>query len=179
MLGVVFTEFVECMESEFGMAVADRVQSGCPFHTAFTAVDNYDHNHLLTLVERLQKETGTSSSVLVHHFGRHIFQSFLRSKPGAFEGVHSTPELLRKVQSTIHGDVLSLYPNAELPEFTFPCCPQEEFHFEYRSNRPFADLAHGILEASIAHYRENWNIRRVDLDGPVGTHALFILVHAS
>lgn len=175
MLGVVFTEFVECMETNFGLAVADRVQSGCPFQTAFTAVDNYDHQNLMTLVERLQTETGAPASDLVRSFGKHIFHAFLRSKPDAFEGVTGTPELLVKVQSTIHLEVLSLYPNAELPVFSFPESADNEFRFEYRSSRPFADLAHGILDASIEHYQESWKISRIDLDGPVGTHALFVL----
>lgn len=175
MLGVVFTEFIECVETGFGMSVADKVQSACPFQTAFTAVGNYDHGNLLVLVTKLHQETGVPIPTLVRGFGHHIFRSFLSSKPLAFAGVRNTPELVQKVQDTIHLEVLSIYPNAELPQFIFPECESNEFHIEYRSSRPFAELAHGILDASIAHYQERLKVTRRDLDGPPGTHALFIL----
>lgn len=175
MLGIVFTEFIECVEARHGMSVADKVQSGCPFQTGFTAVGNYDHHQLLTMVTRLQEQSGIPVPELVRRFGQHIFHSFLSSRPEAFEDVCSTPQLLRKVQDSIHLEVLSLYPNAELPQFSFPESGPDEFRMEYRSSRPFADLAHGILEASVKYFEERWQITRQDLNGIPGTHALFVL----
>jgi hypothetical protein len=174
-LGVVFTEFIESVEIGFGMSVADKVQGACPFHTGFTAVGNYDHANLLTLISKLHQETGKPVPDLVRGFGQHIFLSFLASRPDAFAGVSSTPQLLLKVQESVHLDVRSLYPEAELPQFLFPKSGPNEFRVEYQSSRPFADLAHGILEASVKHYQEDWRVTRQNLDGPPDTHALFVL----
>lgn len=174
MLGVVFTEFIESVERGYGLAVADRVQCVCPAHIGFTAVGNYDHGQLVSMIGKLSEETDVPVANLIRQFGRQIFQSFLNTRPETFQGIRSTPQLLETVENTVHVDVLSIYPNAELPKLSFPPHGENEFRLEYQSSRPFAELAHGILEASIEYFQEHWQVTRHDLDGPVGTHALFV-----
>jgi Haem-NO-binding len=175
MLGLVFTEFVECVETGFGLGTADRVQRACPFHTNFTAVDIYDHQQLIVMVTKLHEATGLPIEQLVRGFGHHIFSSFAKNRADAFAGIKCTEQLLRHVENVIHLDVRSIYPDAELPQFRFPESPAGEIHVEYLSSRPFAELAHGMIESSIQYFGEDWQIKRIDLDGPPGTHALFEL----
>lgn len=174
MKGVVFTEFMELVESGFGMQVADNVLTkGCPFQSGFTSVGTYDHHNLLDMVAQLESETGMPSRELVHAFGRHLFKKFYEGYPAAFAGVTSTFELLQSVENVIHVEVLKLTPDAELPTFRFPQAVEGCFAIEYQSIRPFADLAGGLIEASIEHFGELLRVARTDLEGPAGTHALF------
>ena len=176
MKGVVFTEFLELVETGFGMQVADNVLTkGCLFHTGFTSVGTYDHHDLIGMVGQLSTETGMPPKDLVHAFGKHLFQKFYAGYPDSFAGITSTYELLYSVENAIHVEVLKLNPDAELPTFRFPPAEPGCFNLEYQSKRPFADLAGGLIEASIEHYGESLSVSRIDLDGAPGTHALFQL----
>lgn len=180
MKGVVFTEFLELVELGFGMQVADNVLTkGCPFHQGFTSVGTYDHHELLNMVAQLGSETGMPTKALVHAFGKHLFQKFYQGYPEAFAGIRSTFELLQSVENVIHVEVLKLTPDAELPTFRFHSAEAGSFKVEYQSIRPFADLAGGLIEASIDHFGESLEVSRIDLDGPAGTHALFHITTAS
>ena len=176
MKGVVFTEFLELVESNFGMEVADRVQTkGFPEDTGFTSVGTYDHQILISLVVELSHETGVPVRELVLAFGKHLFHSFSRNFPDTLVGVNNSIDLLQKVEGVIHGEVQKLYPDAELPSFSFSPSPEGHFQMEYISARPFADLAEGLIGATIEHFGDDLRCVRTDLDGPPGTHALFKL----
>ena len=176
MKGVVFTEFLELVDSKFGMAVTDQVMSkGCPFQRGFTSVGTYDYRDLLAMVNELSNQTSTSSAMLIRVFGKHLFQVFLSSYPDAFCNVSTTYELLLNVEDTIHVEVRKLYPDAELPTFTFDSTNPKCLLMEYQSTRPFAELAGGLIDASIEHFAEDITVECVALEGPAGTHALFTL----
>jgi hypothetical protein len=180
MKGVVFTEFMDLVETGFGMEVADGVLTkGCPFSHGFTSVGTYDHHVLLNMVSQLSNDTGIATADLVHAFGRHLFKAFLRSYPESFVKVSSTFELLSNVEKVIHVEVRKLYSDAELPSFKFLEAEPGCFNLEYISSRPFALLAEGLIEASIEHFDEPLNLERIDLDGAPGTHALFRLTPSS
>jgi hypothetical protein len=179
MKGVVFTEFLELVEDKFGLTTVDNVMTkGCPFQRGFTSVGTYDYRELLSMVEQLSSETGAPAAVLVKTFGNHLFHTFLKSYPEAFLNTQSTEDLLRQVEDVIHIEVRKLYPDAELPTFKFPQANPNEFTVEYQSSRPFADLAEGLIEASIDHFGESFIVRRTDMDGEPGTHCLFHLQSA-
>ncbi len=177
MKGVIFTEFLELVETGFGMETADQVITrGCPFQSSgFTSVGSYDHRDLISMVNELSKLSSTPSGQLVHTFGKHMFGKFLANHPAAFERVSSTFELLLSVEEVIHVEVKKLNPEAELPSFSFPEVNEGEMQVVYKSTRPFADLAHGLIEASVEHFGEDIAIARKDLEGEPGTHALFTL----
>ena len=61
MKGIIFTEFIELVETTFGYSIAAALLDGCdlPSGGAYTAVGTYDHQEVLTLVGQLQKLTGT------------------------------------------------------------------------------------------------------------------------
>lgn len=177
MKGIVFTEFLELVEKGFGFDMADKIQTeGCPSQTAFTSVGSYDHRDLLAMVGVLSQESNMAAPELVTLFGKHLFQRFRDMYPHAFEGIHRTFDLLERVEDAIHVEVLKLTPNAELPSFHFHPATPGEMRMEYLSQRPFADLAHGLIAASIEHFGEDLIVRRENLEGPPGTHALFHLI---
>ena len=176
MKGVVFTEFLNLVETGFGMPMADHVLTqGCPFHQSFTSVGYYDHKDLLAMVGELSKQTGTEGSVLVHAFGKHLFGKFLEQHPAEFVAAGGTMALLQRVEKVIHVEVIKIHPDAELPRFHFLDAPPGWMKMVYQSKRPFATLAGGLIEASIEHFEENLVVEREDLEGAPETHALFTL----
>ncbi len=178
MKGVIFTEFLELVESDYGMEVADQVITlGCPFHntTGFTSVGSYDHRNLMAMIDELSRVTNSPVPDLVQGFGKHMFGKFMQGYPEAFERVTSTFEMLLRVEDVIHVEVKKLNPEAELPSFNFPTTDEGSLDVVYKSARPFADLAHGLIEACVEYFGEELSVTRVDLEGEPGTHAMFSL----
>lgn len=166
MKGIVFTEFLEMVENRFGYEVVDRIiQAADPESgAAYTSVGTYDHHELLKLVGALSEIAQIEVPMLVREFGKHLLRSFVNSSPQFFEGVNSAFEFLRTVDNRIHIEVRKLYPEAELP--TFECRSQGPDHLEmiYRSSRPFADLAEGLMLECVEHFGEEIHIERENLE---------------
>ncbi len=57
MKGLVFTEFLEMVESKFGYEVLDRLTSlpSLKGHGAYTSVGNYPHGEMLKMLDELTK----------------------------------------------------------------------------------------------------------------------------
>ncbi len=177
MKGIVFTEFLQLVENKFGLEVADRVieASNLPTRGAYTSVGTYDHGELLTMVVNLQKQTGLPLGDLVKAFGHYLFQRFVATYPQFFADKISSVDFLQSVDSYIHVEVRKLYPDAELPRFTYEAPQTGVLHMTYQSTRPFAALAEGLIEACIQHFDDGIKLEIQDLSGGKGTHARFVL----
>lgn len=177
MKGIVFTELIEMVEQDLGLEIADRMitKAQTANDGAYTTVGTYDHAELIKLVIALSEETQIPVADLVQTFGKHLFARFHVLYPQFFEGVESAIDFLPRVESYIHVEVRKLYPDAELPSFT--CSPQPEggLQMTYRSRRPFADLAEGLIRACVAHFGDPIHITRTDFGSVPGTNAKFLL----
>lgn len=177
MKGVVFTEFQEMVEHHFGMEMYDRLVQQCTLSSggAYTSIGTYDHAELLQMVTVLSSETGTEVSDLVQAFGAHLLTRFSLAYPQFFERTNSAMDFLASVESYIHVEVRKLYPEAELPEFTLEQIGEDRWEMRYKSSRPFADLAHGLIAATLEHFGEEISLERLDEPAQQGLAARFIL----
>ena len=177
MKGVVFTEFLEMVEDRFSPEMADRIIEGAnlPSGGVYTAVGTYDHGEMIQLVSCLSQETGTPSEELVRSFGMHLFGRFHTIFPKYFEDVTSAFDFLQRVDHYIHVEVRKLYPDAELPSFDCDVSQPGCLRLTYRSSRPFAALADGLIRGCIAHYGEAVDVAVGDLSEGTGTAARFLL----
>ncbi|HEY8380341.1 MAG TPA: heme NO-binding domain-containing protein [Nannocystis sp.] len=180
MKGVVFTEFLELVETAFSPEVADAIiaRADLPSGGAYTAIGTYDHAEILALVAELSKETGAPIPTLVHTFGRHLFGRFLLHYPQFF-AVPTAFEFLERVHGYIHVEVRKLYPDAELPSFEYARPDPDTLVMIYRSHRPFADLAAGLIDAAIEHWGGGITVAREPLDEPGRTAVRFTLTRQS
>ena len=170
MLGVVFSEFLEMVEERFSLDMVDEIleSSGIASGGSYTAVGNYDHRELLKLVEALSEKTGIAVGDLVAAYGRHLFGHFVDRYPSFFAGVDSSIDFLETIENHIHVEVKKLYPEAELPTFEYRRLDDGSFVMVYRSRRPFADLAQGLIEGCIEYYNDPYKVERTVLeDGAV------------
>ena len=130
---------------------------------------------MISLVQALGKHTGLSTPELLRAFGEYLFGRFESGYPGFFESTNSALEFLSKVDDYIHVEVRKLYPDAELPSFECHSPRSGCLQMTYKSTRPFAALAEGLISGCIAHYGKPVEMEMEDLSDGEGTSARFTL----
>jgi len=177
MKGIVFTEFLEMVEGKFSPELADRIIEGAELSSGgvYTTLGTYDHVEMVKLVSCLSKETGIDTAELMRSFGAYMFERFYVLFPEYFNGVESSFSFLEKIEDYIHVEVRKLYPEAELPSFRCDTSQPGCLRLTYRSTRPFATLAEGLIRGCIAHYGEAADIEIEDLSDGAGTAARFLI----
>lgn len=162
MKGIVFTEFLDMVETTISADAVDDVIEAAriPSGGAYTAVGTYDHKEMVSLVGALSEYSGQPMPDLLHQFGRHLFGRFVVLYPVFFDGVDDALEFLARVEAVIHEEVLKLYPDAELPSFESRWTGPGTLSLVYRSARQMGDLAHGLIEGCIEHFGEPVSICR-------------------
>ncbi|MFK7923313.1 MAG: heme NO-binding domain-containing protein [Bacteroidia bacterium] len=165
MKGMVFTEFLEMVEDQFGYETAYKIISEAELASggAYTSVGTYPHQEMVALVVNLSKETDLSVPDLLVAFGRHLFTRFAAGYGHFFNGVNDCFTFLLSIENYIHIEVKKLYPDAELPSFDTQLISEHELSMIYSSARGFADFAQGLIEGCIKHFGETVSIQREDL----------------
>ncbi|WP_286240794.1 heme NO-binding domain-containing protein [Neptuniibacter halophilus] len=148
MLGIVFTEFMEMVEEQFSADVLDDVleSSNLSSDGIFTSVGYYDHQDMVRMVVALSKRVDVPVDDLIEAFGRHLFGILIGKYPALKGDYTNTLDFLESVDSTVHIQVLKLYPNAELPKFGCERLGPGHLKMHYSSKRPFSLLALGLIK---------------------------------
>ncbi|OQW49187.1 MAG: hypothetical protein A4S09_03730 [Proteobacteria bacterium SG_bin7] len=177
MKGIVFTEFLEMVEEKFGLETADKVITTSKVENggAYTAVGTYNHKDILEMVTALASLINSPVSPLVKVFGHHLAKVFVKKFPDFFSSQKTLFDFLISIDGYIHVEVRKLYPEAELPTFSHRKIRENCLELTYKSQRPFADLASGLIDGCIEHYGEKIKVSYQDLDDN-GCHRRFTLV---
>jgi hypothetical protein len=177
MKGVVFSEFIEMVESQFSPETADEIILAADLASGgmYTSVGTYDHGEMLALVSQLSSKTSIPSMQLMQAFGAHLFGRFVELYPAFFDGVDGTFDFLSQIEDHVHVEVRKLYPDAELPTFDTSHLDPDTLEMVYRSGRPFADLALGLIRGCADHYNEHLAVEQLDLSDDGRTHVRFTL----
>lgn len=164
MKGVVFTELIDMVEATFGADMMDDVFDDCELKSggAYTAVGTYDHTELLEIVGVLSKHSDIPVRDLVHKYGHHLFSRFHALMPQFFDGPKSAFEFLESVHGYIHVEVKKLYPDASLPSLKTERQGDNKLIMIYKSQCPFADFAHGLMQGCLDFYKETIAIEGED-----------------
>ena len=154
MKGIVFTEFLEMVESEFGLAVVDAIIDECdlPSEGIYTSVGTYDFNEMAALIKSLSNNVGVDSNSLIFSFGRYLFTSLGKAHPEVIQSYTNPLGLLYSIEDHIHVHVQKLYPEAELPTFKILEKTDTSISMIYASSRGLYRLAHGLIEKCFEHY---------------------------
>lgn len=153
MKGIIFTEFMELVETKFGLEVLDEVLDRSEDSGVYTSVGSYDHRALVKLIIELSKITGVSSEELQRVFGEYVFKNLYASLPAnaSLFQCDTCFQFIRHVEDYIHIEVKKLYPEAKPPKFEFINESQTELIFDYKSARCMAHVCLGLIEGC-AHY---------------------------
>jgi Haem-NO-binding len=169
MKGIIFNELVEFANRELPETAR---QLG---DVAYSPLANYPDDELLALVARLSEAAGVPAPEILRRLGSHLFRSFATLYPVFLDGVESAFDLLGGIETYVHGEVRKLYPDAEFPRFEVQPRGGGRLEMVYRSRRPLADLADGMIRGCVAWFGDPIDVDRQDLDGADGHAARFTL----
>lgn len=177
MKGIVFTEFLEMVEDKFSADTVDTIIENAdpPSGGAYTAVGTYDFSEMVSLVTELSKDTGVGLPDLIKTFGYHLAGRFEAMYPDYFSEYTTLFDFLPTIEDRIHVDVKKLYPDAELP--TMECETQEngDFILVYKSARPLADLAEGLICGCADYYGDKITMSKEDRSEEGATDVKFTI----
>ncbi len=160
MKGIVFTEFLEMVESKFGLEVVDEIieTSNLPSEGIYTSVGTYEFNEMLSLITELSKKVNISVDDLIHTFGLYLFTSLGKAHPEVIKSYSNPLSLLYSIEDHIHVHVKKLYPEAELPTFKILEKTETSISMIYSSSRGLYRLAHGLIEKSFEHFNKTASV---------------------
>lgn len=166
MKGLVFTEFLEMVESKYGYLLVDRIiqLSHLPNDGAYTAIGTYPSQEMHQLLQSLCTEKGLSVDDILNEFGRHLFSVFLKNYPQLITANKDFFQLLESVEHTIHVEVLKLYGDAELPRFLTKRLDDHTLEMIYQSDRRMSSLAQGLIAATADFFQEQVTVTTEMLD---------------
>jgi len=167
MKGIVFSEFADLVEEKFSPEMYDEIimESDLPSGGAYTAVGTYEHAEMVQLVSKLSEKTAISVADLLYTFGEHLAERFASIYPIFFQEAGNVFDFMKSLNDHIHVEVLKLYPDADLPHFSFDDSNPDCLVLEYTSERGMADLANGLMNGAIAFYGENISVKMIPLEG--------------
>ena len=162
MKGIVFTEFLELVENEFGLEVVQQIIDECELDTEgiYTSVGTYSHKDMFKMVGKLSEIKGIPVPALLTVFGEYFFTT-LKDKYPVFVEKPNLFSFLNSIDQYIHPEVLKLYPDAELPRFEAEIKSDNEMTLDYMSSRKMSDLAIGLIKGAAKHFKEDVDIVKV------------------
>lgn len=154
MKGIVFTEFLEMVESEFGLETVDTIieNAALPSEGIYTSVGTYDFNEMVSLITNLSEAVHLPAGDLIYAFGLYLFTSLGKAHPEVIASYTSPIALLYSIEDHIHVHVKKLYPDAELPTFKILEKTDTSISLIYSSSRGLYRLAHGLMEKTFEHF---------------------------
>ncbi|MGR5177721.1 heme NO-binding domain-containing protein [Vibrio parahaemolyticus] len=161
MKGIIFTEFMELVEQQFGLEVLDEVLEMSGDEGIYTAVGSYDHKDLVKLIVNLSKKTNIDATTLQQVFGKTVFKTLLASIPptASIGASKTTFQFLRHVEDYIHVEVKKLYSDAEPPKFDFISETKTEMIMDYQSARCMSNVCLGLIEGCAEHFGESIRVQ--------------------
>lgn len=160
MKGIVFTEFLDMVETEFGYAIVDQIitESNLSTDGIYTSIGTYPHSEIVMLLMNLSNKVKVDPGILLKAFGKYLFDTFLKNYPQFFTSVDNVFDFLHSIDKHIHVEVLKLYPDATLPKFESVEDGNGNMIMTYSSERKMSGLADGLIEKSIEYYGGGYSV---------------------
>jgi len=171
MKGIVFTEFMEMVESNFGYEMVEKIieASDLPSGGVYTSVGTYAHDEMIQLVSQLSKNLDKPVPDLLHAYGQYLFNTFHANYTDFFTKEKEAFSFLESIDKHIHVEVQKLYADAQLPKFECQRIGEDTLEMVYSSKRKMSDFALGLIERTLVYYETKADIKRefIEEDGSV------------
>ncbi|TFU05517.1 guanylate cyclase [Polymorphobacter arshaanensis] len=160
MKGIIFTELVGFLETRYGIEFADAVITDSDLENdgAFTSVGNYPSRDALTMVGIAAQLSGSEGPQICEDYGAWLYGRFNVLFPEIMARYASADALLIHVGSHIHEEVRVLYPDAKPPQID-AVTDGNQLTVTYRSHRPMAHIAYGLIRACLDTYGDLRQLR--------------------
>ena len=162
MKGILFTEFLELVENEFGLGIVQRIIDECQLETdgVYTSIGTYSHKDMFKMVGKLSEIKEIPVPELLTIYGEYFFTTLSKDYPRFMEQSSLFP-FLDSIEKYIHPEVLKLYPGAELPTFSSEMKNENEMLLNYMSSRKMSDVAIGLIKGASKYFKEDVEIFKV------------------
>lgn len=176
MKGIVFTEFLDLVESKFGLEMVDNIisKSNLESEGAYTAVGTYNFSEMLQLLQHLSESTGVSIDDLLLVYAEHFFKVLVDSYPDIISAYKDPIEMLSSIENHIHVEVRKIYPDAELPTFQIIEKSGELLVMVYKSSRAMYYFGLGLMNKTFEHFNSSAEIQLEKIKED-GTEVKFII----
>jgi hypothetical protein len=153
MKGIVFTEFLELVETKFGLKTVQDIIDACDLKTngVYTSIGTYNHKEMFQMVGKLSEIKDIPIPDLLQTYGAFFFGVLSSSYP-KFMDKNNLFSFLESIDGYIHPEVLKLYPDAELPRFSSKIINETEMQLVYESSRKMSDFAIGLIKGAAEYY---------------------------
>jgi hypothetical protein len=176
MKGIVFTEFLDLVETKFGLEMVDKIiyQSKLESEGVYTAIGTYSFSEMLQLLTNLSQNTGISTDNLLLVYAEHFFSIIERSYPGLLATYKDPIEMLASIEDHIHVEVQKIYPEAELPTFVVEEKTENSIIMVYKSSRAMHHFGLGLMNKTFEHFNSSATIELEKIKED-GTEVRFIV----
>lgn len=154
MKGIVFTEFLDLVETKFGLEMVDRIieSSNLESNGVYTSVGTYSFSEMLQLLQNLSKNTGIATDDLLLVYGEHFFAVLEENYPGLLANYKGPIDMLSSIENHIHVEVRKIYPDAELPTFEVLEKSDTNLIMIYKSSRAMHHFGLGLMNKTFEHF---------------------------
>ena len=176
MKGIVFTEFLDLVETKFGLEMVDEIitSSNLESNGAYTTVGTYNFSEMLQLLQHLCEKTNISIDNLLLTYAEHFFSVIEVSYPGLLATYKDPIEMIASIENHIHVEVLKIYPDAELPTFEVEEKTKNSLIIIYKSSRAMHHFGLGLMNKTFEYFNSKATIglEKIKEDG---TEVRFII----
>ena len=178
MKGLVFTTFYAHCEERYGADMLDDIieDAQLPNKGAYTSVGTYPFQEMVSLITALVKRSGTDLRIVLENFGRACFERWVQYVPAHFQN-KTLFDILASIDDFHEYEVRKLYPDAELPSFQVESRNDQTLILRYRSCKPLADLAVGVIQGAADHVGEKVAVTHRPMTDSGGTYVRFDVSH--
>lgn len=171
MKGIVFTEFLELVETKFGLEMVDKIisQSELDSGGVYTSIGTYSFSEMLSLLKNLSANTQISIDNLLLVYAEHFFSVIEKNYPDMLAKYKDPIEMLSSIEHHIHTEVRKIYHDAELPTFEVLEKTEDHLMMIYKSSRAMHHFGLGLMNKTFEHFNTTAEIQleKIKEDGTV------------
>lgn len=176
MKGIIFTEFLELVETKFGLAMVDKIieQSDLKSSGVYTSVGTYEFSDMLQLLSHLSENTDIEVDDLLLVYSEHLFSVLVKMHPNLIEHYKDPMSLLASIENHIHVEVQKIYPDAQLPTFKLELMDEDKMIMLYKSDKALYMLGKGLMQETCKLFKTPVQINLLKLND-AGTEVRFFI----
>ncbi len=155
MKGVIFNAAAEAVIKLGGEDLWDELLDAAGLDGSYTTLGNYSDDDLIALVVAASEKLGMTVDATTEFIGEQVFPGLSGRHMHLVEEHESTVSLLCALNEVIHPEVLKLYPDASVPDFTTLERGEDRLKLLYRSQRDLPALAAGLIRGAANLFDED------------------------
>lgn len=147
MKGIFFTEFLEMIEKEYGLSLAEKIISelGVGNNGVYESTADYPYDQFVELCGLLSKEVRSSVIDITKNFGEYLFSRLVILFRPKFAGNSCIFDFLDQIDYFVHKNIQESFTNVVIPRFRAMKINESTFQMTYQTEKLLIHLAIGLF----------------------------------